>query len=172
MEKKIAILWRTGPGQGSIEVTRGTLLGGYFENGEGHFAEEGFSCNSKVSCRLVLNIKGENLGPGAHPTIVSVRTTDNPFSFFLRDVDKEFPILIPVYNVAVIAGSDIRSYDEIEAGVQRRGLVTNLERIDIEPEESFEEAARHTRAITRSIILGISRDIRIFELELDGTLRY
>ena len=42
--------------------------------------------------------------------------------------------------------------------------MTNLQKIDSEPEESFESAAVHTRNQTCPTWLGISRDIRIFEI--------
>ena len=171
MVKKTVVLWKKGPGEGQIEVHRGKLVGGSFEGAAGEFAQGGFSCDSIEPCRLVLVIDADNLGPGARATRVSVQACPGSFTFLLRDVRKESPILIPSYQVAVTEGDDSRSFAEIEAEVRGRGLLTNLQRISIEPEESYEEAVRNTRAVEQSIVLGVSRDIRIFAAGLRGQPR-
>ena len=171
MVKKAVVLWKRGPGEGQIEVHRGKLVGGSFEGPAGEFAQGSFSYDSTEACRLVLVIDADNLGPGVRATRVSVQACPGSFTFFLRDVRKESPILIPSYQVAVTEDDDSRSFAEIEAEVRGRGLLTNLQRISIEPEESYEEAARNTRAVEQSIVLGVSRDIRIFATGLRGMSR-
>ena len=78
----------------------------------------------------------------------------------------DYPIWIPEYNVVVSLASDKRSYRHIENEIKGRRLQTNLERIESEPEETFESASVHTRNLICPTWLGISRDIRIFEIGL------
>jgi len=59
---------------------------------------------------------------------------------------------------------DNRSFQQIEEEIKNRKTLTKLEKIENEPEESFDSAAIHTRNQVCPIWLGISRDIRIFEL--------
>ncbi len=94
--------------------------------------------------------------------IVSVADGQHTFSFFLRDVNRDNPILIPAYGVAVTEDSDSRSYGQIEVAVRSRGLQSKLERISAAPEENFANAARESRSVTCQTWLGLGRDIRIF----------
>ena len=162
MVKEIAVLWQTSPGQGSVRAAHGTLLAGHFEDSGGELVEGRFSHQTAGPCRLELSVDAKHLERGAESTRVSVQAEPGSFSFFLRDVRREFPILVPPYQVAVTVGDDRRSYSDIEAEIRGRGLLTELQRIEREPEESYGEAAQHTRALELSTLLGVSRDIRIF----------
>ena len=53
---------------------------------------------------------------------------------------------------------------KLKVTIKGRALQTNLQKIENEPEESFDSAAVHTRNQVCPIWLGISRDIRIFEI--------
>lgn len=61
-------------------------------------------------------------------------------------------------------GDDKRSSNLIESAIKDHHLPTNLQKIENEPEESFELASVHTRNMTCPTWLGISRDMRIFEI--------
>ena len=164
MQADIAIEWKTAPGEGRVEVINGKLLGGTVARGPGILSDAEFSCSARP-CRMELGIDADNMAAGANPTMVGVRAPRNPFTFLLRDVRKESPILMPAYGVAVTTADDKRSFEEIREAVRERRLLTNLQRIDREPEESYEAAAAATRELRCPIWLGISRDVRIFEMD-------
>ncbi|HMK39347.1 MAG TPA: hypothetical protein VK569_08405, partial [Bacteroidota bacterium] len=66
--------------------------------------------------------------------------------------------------VVVTTSDDIRTYGQIETAIQNRNLKTRLQHIESEPEESFDSAAARTRNQPCPTWLGLSRDMRIFEL--------
>lgn len=164
MKIEISVLWSRCPCNGWIEVLNGTLSNGSFVEGQGSFDSTKFYCSEQTQCRLDLEIDANNVSHGADPTIVSVCSDRNPFSFFLRDVKAEFPIFIPDYNVIVTASDDRRDFNEIEQSIKDKKLLSNYQRIDIESEESCEKAAENTRRLQSPIWMGVSRDVRIFEL--------
>lgn len=96
--------------------------------------------------------------------MLSVKTTEHPFSFFIRDVNANNPIFIPEYSVVVLPENDLRSYAAVVNEIQARNLRTKVQQIEMEPETSFESASVVTRNMTAPIWLGLSRDMRIFEL--------
>jgi hypothetical protein len=159
-EKAIALVWREGPPSGVIEVSRGRLLGG----GGGGARLEGsrFSCGGAGPCRLALRVDGSPAVHGEAATLVTVVAEKNPFTFFLNQVNQAHPIFIPAYGVAVTEAGDARSYAQIAADVQSRGLQTKLQRLAAEPEESWENAAAQTRDLRCQTWLGLGRDMRIF----------
>ncbi len=90
---------------------------------------------------------------------------------FLRDVGSENPIYIPAYGTIVLPGGDDRSYDEAENDILSRKNLTKIQRIEREPETSFASASARTRRSNVPIWLGLSRDMRMFEIaeELEDT---
>lgn len=164
----IAIEWAAGPRLGTVDVRHGHLLDGRVVRGEGTFSGNRFACPGGDSCRLALTVAAERLAPGAHATIVTILDTTAPFSFFVRDVSADHPILIRPYQVAVTTASDNRSFAEIVAAIETRGLVTELQRINLEPEETFDQAAAFARSLRCPIWLGVGRDMRLFEMDLRG----
>ena len=166
MERKhIAIDWEAAPGEGHIEITRGRIVGGEVVKGEGTFSQGHFSAPGGPF-RLIITVEADHLGEGAFATRVSVCTAANPFTFFLRDVCQDYPILIPAYGVAVTEAEDCRSFGEILRQSREKGLLTHLQRIDLEPEASYEDAAANTRNLHCPTWLGLGRDMRLFEVGL------
>jgi hypothetical protein len=168
MKKVIAVEWNSGRPQGQIKILNGKLGRLALAVGKGRVTGPNFSFTGDGSCRLKLVVSEARTRPGSDSTIVTVQTRKNPFSFFLRDVTADNPIYIPGFGVFVTAASDTRSYTEIEQAIGSRGLQTNLERIESEPEETFADAAAHTRAMKCETWLGLSRDMRIFALHFRG----
>jgi hypothetical protein len=113
-----------------------------------------------------VDIENARLSEGSDTTLVHVQTDRNPFSFFLRDVDAKTPMVIPAYSVVVTEANDSRTYEEIREAVMKRGRQTCLEQIQSEPEESYANAAAHTRSMYVPTWLGVSRDIRMFEVRI------
>jgi hypothetical protein len=166
VERPISISWKGGRPEGQILISDGSLVKLEFVQGKGTLqAKDRFSCAQDGPCRLYLQLKGSELASGKGSTIVTVQTKTDPFSFFLRDVDKRYPIYIPAYGVMVSEADDDRSYDQVEEAIRSRGLQSQLQHIESEPEESFEAAAQNTRYVRAETWLGVSRDWRVFAFD-------
>lgn len=111
---------------------------------------------------VTLDNPAVNMGAGA--TVVTLRFDGAGFSFFLRDVDRRYPICVPEYGAAVTEEDDSRSYQEIVADILVCGGKSALRRIESSSETSFESAAEKNRNLKAATWLGLSRDIRFFEV--------
>jgi hypothetical protein len=163
-DRQIAIEWHDVRSRGTIEVLNGNLSAIDIVRGAGEVKGDSFKVDGKDNVRLLAAFQNVNVNPGSDPTLVTVRTDRNPFSFFLRDVSKEYPIYIPEYGVVVTSSDDRRSFLQIESAVRNRRGRTKLQQIGSEPEESFDSAAVRTRNQPCPTWLGLSRDMRIFEM--------
>ncbi|MGE5559151.1 MAG: hypothetical protein ACM3WV_11190 [Bacillota bacterium] len=170
MEKTIALEWAKDHGcAGNFEVVNAKTAGLRIVKGEGSCDIGGLAFRFEAGGRIELTLADVNAAPGADPVIVTVNMEVNPFSFFLRDVRADYPVFIPEYRVAVTDGGDPRTYEDIEREIRGKEGLSNLQRIDAEPEESFENAAGHTRNLQCQTWLGIGRDVRIFRFGLRDT---
>jgi hypothetical protein len=169
MTKTIALLWKAGPVAGQIEVTNGTLAQVRIASGKGEVSGARFSLTSRGPCRLEIAVADARLQPGANPTLVTVREKTHPFSFFLRDVTPAFPVFLPSCGVAVTTADDTRTCRQVEQALRQRKLRTGLQQIAREPEESYDKAAARTRNLKGPIWLGLSRDMRIFQVDVNWT---
>lgn len=126
----------------------------------------------KRSSKATFVVKDPSIGYGPEATIISIKNGAESFSFFLRDVNSESPIWIPEYGVVVLPASDSRSYEEVVGEIRSRDYQSKIDRIESEEEASFEAAEKVTRSMSAPIWLGISRDIRRFEVveELEDAL--
>ena len=163
-DREISIEWRKGGPEGRILVTDGSIYEIKTARGQGTVHGKEFTSSGASSFRLDVAVKGSGKRYGAGSTVITVDTRTNPFSFFLRDVDTKYPIFISEYGVIVSDSSDRRTYQEIEAAIRSQGKLSRLQRIESEAEESFEVAARETKALRGPTWLGLSRDFRIFEI--------
>ncbi len=165
-QHSVAIVWPAPPGEVSLSVSEGRLdalktpAGAKVRGGNVRFT-------GKSDCRLEAAVSQAKLDPGAGATLVSVSAGANSFSFFLRDVSESYPIFLPQYGVAVLPGDDARTYAQVAADVRERGTLTKLQRIELQPENTFEAAEAAARNLTAPIWLGLSRDVRNFEIEED-----
>lgn len=167
-----AIEWASGGGSGSLSAEYGTI--GQLD-GRKNIRTNGtsFKFRDTTGGRLECQLDSANVAYGPDATLIHVDAPQGSFSFFLRDVNANTPIYIPDYKVVVTTKEDTRSYIEIERDVLARKNRTKIQRIETEPEVSFKIAAKRTRNSNVPIWLGLSRDIRMFEIteELpDGTL--
>ncbi len=161
---KISVQWQNVKPEGSIEILNGKLEGLYISQGKGKISTAHFTFNTGDNNRLEMTLGDIRVNYGSGTTVVSVRSGENAFSFFLRDVSIDYPIYIPDYHVIVCPYEDKRTYSQIENDIRRRNLQTKLQLIEALPEESFDSASVHTRNQVCPTWLGISRDIRIFEI--------
>jgi|WetSurMetagenome_2_1015567.scaffolds.fasta_scaffold00875_5 hypothetical protein len=162
--KRIAVEWQSEKPSGSVEVINGKLYNIKISKGKGIVKDSHFEFKSAGSNRIEISLNDINTNYGSGTTVVSIPNGTNSFSFFLRDVSADFPIFIPQYKVIVFTSEDKRTYQQVEGEIKNRGLLTKLQSIEKEPEESFDSAAVYTRNQICPIWLGISRDIRIFEM--------
>lgn len=166
----VRILWNRGGIAGTVEVSNGRLLG--LQNAGGKPASgNSFRIAKRQTPELTVRIGGAHCDPGPEPTLITVRTAAQAFSFFLRDVNAQTPVYIPQYGVIVVPQSDTRSYARIEQEIRSRGLSTKRRQIEREPEAAFDPIATRTRNLSVPVWLGLGRDIRMFEIteELQDT---
>ena len=161
---EIAILWKNCAPEGKITARYGTPGELQIIRGNGTVTGHRFAIDSSGEINISIKFDQYNIAPGSASTLVSVQTREHPFSFFLRDVSREFPIYIPEYSVIVTKAEDTRDFIGIRQDILERQLKTKLKKIEEEPEETFEAAAMVTRNQTCPTWLGISRDVRTFEL--------
>ena len=158
-QRQLAVLFREAGESGRVEVARGTLL-----DLDGRGTRASFECAASAPGRVTITLDGDSSVYGGRTTLVSIAGSRHPFTFFLKDVYRRYPIFIPAYGVAVTEADDPRTYGQIASEIQGRGLKTKLEQIEQEPEESFESAASQVRDMPCPTWLGLSRDIRIFSI--------
>ncbi len=165
VEKKLAIEWQGGKPHGRISSSDGTVSELKAIAGEPTFRPGGeFTCPREGRCRIEFLARGTDIVSGTGSTLVTVQADPHSFSFFLRNVNGRFPIYIPLYGVMVLEAADTRSWDEITAANRKRGLRSDVQELQNTSEETFEDAARHTREIKCQTWLGLSRDFRVFGL--------
>ncbi len=165
-DNQIAIEWKGMHPAGQIVISDGTLEKLQVVRGQGEVqGSDRFSGQQGGFLRLELQVKGTGVRYGKGGTMVTVADQEHPFSFFLRDVNRDFPIYIPAYGVIVTAADDPRTYDEIAQAIHSRASRTKLQQIEAEPEENFADAAANTRELQVPTWLGLGRDMRIFEVD-------
>ena len=168
--QKIAVKWLNEKPSGHIEVSNGELERISLLGGRAKIKGNKFDFSSAGSEIIEVSLKNTHTDYGSGASVVSVYNSPHSFSFFLRDVTNENPIYIPEYNIVVSGPDDKRSYLQTAEDIRNHGSRTKLEKIENEPEESFDSAAFHTRNQVCPIWLGISRDIRLFELGSSGEM--
>lgn len=161
----IAVLWEQGPVSGSIEVNNGELADLRWSGSKAQTKGTTFRSSEAGPRRLIIDIQDARLDVGPGATRVTVLLKCNSFTLFLRDVNPERPIFIPTFHAAVTVANDPRDYARIATAVRARGGVTKLQAIEGAPEETFVSAAAATRRLHGPTWLGISRDMRIFEVD-------
>jgi len=154
----------TGPGEIAVRNAAAVALAA---DGRPVYPEHKRWCFARGGS-LRLTLSGACLAPGSDSAMVMLRLGDHAFSFFVRDVRAEYPIYLPQFGVAITAAADARSYQEIKATVESRRLQTALQRLASEEEESFDAAAAQTLNNPCPTWLGLSRDMRIFEIGFRG----
>ncbi|MBX2922819.1 MAG: hypothetical protein KF746_11545 [Chitinophagaceae bacterium] len=160
----VDIEWNQPVLKGSIAVTHGAIKELHIVKGKGKVKGNTFEIAAHKGLRIRVKLENAHLDPGPEPTVVSIKTAENPFSFFARDVNKNYPVYIPGYKVVVLPGADNRSYRDVELEILLRKTETKVQHINNEKETSFESAAKLTRNMSAPIWLGVSRDMRVFEL--------
>lgn len=165
-------MWAQGSVRGTLDVIHGRLDEMTLAGARDRVRGNAFEAKGAEPCRLELRVAEARTAHGALSTRVQVRTESASFAFFLRDVDAAHPILIPEYGVAVTRAGDPRTYAEIAEAVRVKGAPSVQQRIDAEPEETFEAAAARNRDMKCPTWLGLGRDMRFFEVGVDEPMGY
>ncbi|HOB91134.1 MAG: hypothetical protein WBH35_10105 [Bacillota bacterium] len=160
----IAVEWENEAPSGRIEVFNGECSDCSIVYGNGNCEDGRFSFSNTGRCRIQFTITNGRLAPGPNSTRVTVHNGPRTFTFFARDVNSDYPVWIAMYGVVVLPASDQRSYAEVVDVVKSRGLRSIQQRIEDEPEETYENACRHNRDEKCPTWLGLSRDMRFFEV--------
>lgn len=158
----IAIVWAKAPA-GELTVDRGQLKGLRADGGAAADART-FTFAGDRPGRLVASIDGVR-SDDETGTLIRVTSKAATFTFRLRDVDRDYPVYLPVYGVAITTGGDTRTYAQIAADVSARKLRTKRETIESQPEETFAGAAANVRQMKIETWLGLSRDERVFRVD-------
>ncbi len=162
--QKIEIEWQAIKPVGTIEVSNGKLLNIKILKGKGRVTANKIEFFSNAETRILITLVDVCNKKGSDATLVTINTRENPFSFFLRDVQKDYPIYIPDYHVFVTESGDSRTYAQLSNLYRDSSLLTKYQEIEKEAEYSFSTAAERTRNQPCPTWLGISRDMRIFVL--------
>lgn len=162
--QEVAIKWKANPKAGRVGIVNGQLQNAKAIKGKAKVGA--FEFSSPENGELLFSVAGGNNKIGPQATVVHIQVeSGDSFSFFLRDVQSEYPIYIPQYNVVVLPANDQRNYAQIEKEVLARKSFTKIQTIESQPEMSFKVAASEVRDMNVPIWLGLSRDMRMFEVE-------
>ncbi|NLD88226.1 MAG: hypothetical protein GX633_08230 [Clostridiales bacterium] len=148
--KNIKVLWNNGKNKGAVAAS---------------YCSDVSPKSFNTDC-LVITLEGESLQYGAKSTIVNIWAERDPFSFLARDVNKLSPIYIPEFEVVVTEGEDKRDYASIVTAIKAGAGKTKKAITEEEPEFSYKRAAAETRDLPGPAWLGISKDMRFFEVGL------
>ena len=163
VRRQVSVEWRHGV-PGEIQVSHGQILEMQVVAGRGQVRGSQFAPEGEGPLRVKLTVEGVAARYTTNPTIVSIKTEKDSFSFLLRDVDSRFPIWIPEFGVVVTDAGDTRGLAEIDEAIRRWGGRSRLQEFEAEPEETFEAAADRVRRMSCHTWLGVSRNMRIFAI--------
>lgn len=135
------------PESGCVSVKYGTLIG---------------PSRFNMAERIEIEVSGEMLKTGACTTIIQAAE----FAFNLRDVNSACPVYVPELGAAALPKNDKRSFSEVAGAVEARKLISDFERMNAAPEESYENACKFNRNRNSPIWLGVGRDVRGFWMEI------
>lgn len=164
---RAALLWHKAPGHGTVSARNGTLGRLAIASGKGRIQGAAFRL-ADGPARLEFSVSAARVAPGSGASLVSVCAGRRAFTFFLRDVQRRAPIFFPDYGVIVTPAADRRTYEQIAAALRAGSRLTDLARIEAEPEETCADAAAHAREMSCWTWLGLSRDMRLFEFGFRG----
>ena len=164
MSNSANIRWGVPHIEGTVEITYGKLGGLTVVSGQGLTDVDRFAI-AGPSPGLRVTVTNTNVAEGAFATVVTVWSGSRSFSFFLRDVvNSACPIFIPELDAAVVPDGDDRGFAEIAQAVTERGLQSDFDRYEAEPEMSYTAAAARNRNAPCPTWLGVPRDARYFHL--------
>lgn len=97
-------------------------------------------------------------------SVVFVTSSLRNFSFFPANVKPGWPMIVPAWGIAVTDAQDTRAYDQILSDMQALHLPKSQDQWRNTPETTFSEAAAATKELRCLSFLGITRDMRTFDI--------
>lgn len=147
----------------SFDISCGSINNVEILEGKGKIRGVHFFPRSKRTIRLEISYQTECAT--TESAIISVKSEDSPFSFFVEDVLNGSPIFAPDLGIMVSKGDQGVSYEELQKNRLSLQLKTNLDKWKSMEEETYDTAASKTISQFAPTLLGISRDFRIFNLD-------
>jgi len=139
---------------------------------KGHGSIKGKNVKGQGDLRIECAIINANLAAGACAARIIISGKPYSFSVFVRDINKDNPVFVPDYKVVLTTAGDSRSYDEIEASIKSKNLLSKKAQIELEAEETYENACKENRDLKCPTWLGVSRDMRFFEVGYSTQMGY
>ncbi len=149
----IKIIWKNAKNAGRIWAAHGEIIGG------------AVAVTGNIA---VVDFAEASVAPGPFATLVHVDAGQSPFSFFLRDVSVDCPIYLPSCGAVVTTAEDPRGYDQLVADIAARGYCSQRAELEAQAEYNYERAAKETRDLICPAWLGVSKDMRIFQVAMRG----
>ncbi|NLF39471.1 hypothetical protein GX586_08500 [bacterium] len=168
---RVAVAWSNAPAAGSVEIVNGVFGAMRLASGAGSARGNCFELRPGPA-RIEVSVTDARLGHGAHATMVRVEAGARSFAFLLRDVRRGTPIFVPAHGVVVTEAGDRRSFVQIVRSIRAKKRLSSLAAIEAAPEETFDDACRNTRDERCPTWLGLSRDMRIFEVGVQPQFGY
>lgn len=112
MKVNLSILWGDAPAKGKVEVSNGKLIDGIFSVGQGEFTNGVFVINRPGAdgiCKIHMVVDTDDLYCDSEPAKVSVTDTEHPFSFLLKDIIGDEPVLVHDSGIKVRGEEDMWS---------------------------------------------------------------
>ncbi|MFA9478055.1 hypothetical protein ACERK3_07065 [Phycisphaerales bacterium AB-hyl4] len=161
----MTIVWADAPEVGRIEVEHGQLAG--------------IECSDPDAVVNAAQISRGRMGPawwlvtiadacnrsGRDATRVRVVAGDRSFTFFARDSAMGLVIVVAAYGVAVAPGRDSRPYTCLRDSLGQADGDPDLRGLQHQPEASYERCSPIVRDSHAPTWLGLSRDMRMFEID-------
>jgi hypothetical protein len=158
--KQYKFIWDSTNITGHIKVTKGEFV---------HDAAQALATNeirvdTGEDCKLTVSVKASTDVSGSCMTRLHIECWAGSFTVRTNDISVECPVYIPEYHVIVTEGRDNRTFDEITAEILGRGLRTELQSMEEDAEENYENAAQKNINLHGPTWLGLGRDIRLFSI--------
>ena len=144
----VRLLWKNQPENTKVQVKYGKLESVVDDGAE-----------------VRITVTDEVLEVGPCATLIQVKG-DMGFGFFLRDV--KAPMYIPSCEAVVTPGDDTVTYQEAVKAVLSSGKKSKAEMVEEQAEYDYDRAAKETYELKCPAWLGISKDMRFFQVQVHG----
>ncbi|NQU11330.1 hypothetical protein HQ590_11095, partial [bacterium] len=139
----LSLLWPAAPGAGRVHVANGRLEHRAPLQAQRNIdpADGSFDLGTAGPARLDVAVGDARLAPGPGATIIRVDTAFGSFSFFLRDLPRAGPLVVPDARAVVTGAEDQRAYEQIVAAATA-GRRPALAALESGPEPTWDQACR------------------------------
>ncbi len=164
----LEIEWEQSPRQGEFRLVNGSIKHLEVIAGLASIAGFQFSTGEQGLLRLRLTLDISSARYGAGRPLLTLLAEGASFSFLVSEVSESFPLFLRDYRVAALPGGSSLTYQKLAQRFSVPSFQTRLDRVEHEPESSYEQAASRTQQMSCETVLGLSRDRRMFSISPDG----